>query len=119
MKMISKDFTEILNKEEINGEELQLLISAREKQLVEFILVDVREKEEYEEKRIVGVDYLIPSLNFAEKRELLANAKQKTIIMQFRSGIRSYHTQQTLKDLGYKSVINLKGGILAFPGKVI
>ena len=119
MKIGKKEVVDILKQQEINGEELKGLISARENKKAEFILVDVREKAEYQEKRIIGVDYLISSLNFFKNLEPLEKYKEKIIITQCRSGVRSYQAQQILKELGYNTVINLKGGILDYPGKVI
>ena len=47
---------ELLAKNEINGVELEHLLSERKNQRAEFFLVDVREEYENNQKRIVGGD---------------------------------------------------------------
>ena len=44
---------EILMKKEVNGEELEYLLSQRKNHAAEFLLIDVREEYEYNEKRIL------------------------------------------------------------------
>ena len=116
---MKKDLSNILTKDQINGEELASLILSRNKKSVNFILIDVREQDEYDTTRIAGVDYLLPTSVFSERMSVLEKSKDDIIIVQCRSGIRSYHVQQNLRSRGYKNVINLSGGIIEYPGRVI
>ena len=55
---------ELLEKNEINGEELEYLLLERKKEKTQFLLIDVREEYEYNENRILGVDSLVPLSDF-------------------------------------------------------
>ncbi len=101
----------------ITGSELENLLEDRKKKKTYFILVDVREQAEYDQKHIIGVDYLIPTSVFLEKVEQLEKYKTECIIVQCRSGVRSYQAQQQLKAMNFKKVINLEGGIISYSGK--
>ncbi len=67
-----------------------------------YIIVDVRTKEEYSEKHVKG------SINipYDEINESTNLDKNKTIIVYCRSGVRSKKAYDTLKNLGYE-VYNL------------
>ena len=108
---------ELLDSTEINGKELEYLLSERKKGSVEFLLVDVREQYEYNQKRIVGVDYLIPISDFFNKVQQIENYKSKHIIVKCKLGGRSAQAQMQLKRMGFKSVINLAGGISEYTGE--
>ena len=86
---------------------------------VSFILVDVREVNEYNSCRIVGVDHLIPTSSFYEKITTLENKKNSTIILQCHSGGRSLQCQKIMQSMNYTKVINLSGGISKFNGETI
>lgn len=105
-----------LKKEEITGIELEQLLIARKDNKASFLLVDVREEEEYNIEKIVGVDMLIPTSEFYLDTKIMGDYKKEAIILQCRSGARSHSMQQVLKGLGYDTVINLSGGILDYKG---
>ena len=109
---------EILDKNEINGEELEYLLFERKNKRVDFLLVDVREEYEYNEKKIVGVDYLIPLSNFFNKAKEIEQFKSKPIVTKCKVGGRSAQAQMQLKLLGFEKVINLSGGISKYKGQV-
>ena len=110
---------ELLEKNEINGQELEYLLSERKNERVEFLLIDVREEYEYNEKRIVGVDHLVPLSDFFNKAQNIAEHKSKHIIAKCKLGGRSAQAQMHLKLLGFKKVINLAGGITNYKGEII
>tara|TARA_B100000945_G_C20397175_1_gene605442 strand:- start:594 stop:938 length:345 start_codon:yes stop_codon:yes gene_type:complete len=109
---------ELLSKNEINGQELERLLIEREKSRVDFLLVDVREEYEYNEKKIVGVDYLIPLSDFFNKVKQIEDYKSKHIIVKCKLGGRSAQAQTQLKLLGFEKVLNLAGGIANYKGEV-
>tara|TARA_B100000927_G_C16293262_1_gene400376 strand:+ start:37 stop:393 length:357 start_codon:yes stop_codon:yes gene_type:complete len=111
------DAKKILAKQEIKPDELERLLCMREDGLADFLLIDVREKYEYIEKRIVGVDCLIPLSDFFVKVTELEKEKSKPIIIQCKSGARSAQAQAQLKLLGFEAPINLVGGITKYKGK--
>ena len=107
---------ELLQRPEINGQELEYLLSERKNGRADFLLIDVREEYEYNQKRIVGIDYLIPLSDFFNKVRQIEDYKSKHIIAKCKLGGRSAQAQKQLKLMGFKSVINLAGGISNYRG---
>jgi len=116
MKQKEKSLLDALKKQEITGKELEELLVARKDNKVSFLLVDVREREEYSIEKIVGVDLLIPTSEFYLDTKIIEGYKNEAIVLQCRSGARSHSMQQILKNFGYNNVINLSGGILDYHG---
>jgi rhodanese-related sulfurtransferase len=73
------------------------------------LLVDVREPDEYEESHIAG-SLLVPLSEVSERS--LEWSKDQEIILYCRSGSRSSHAMQWLKQQGFLNVKNLDGGII-------
>lgn len=109
----------ILNKSDINNDELQALLQARSDGLIDFVLLDVREWMEWKSRRIEGTDYLIPTSSFYNKISELDDKKDKTIIIYCYSGSRSKYCQQIMYDFGFEKVINFDYGIMSFRGNTI
>ena len=78
-----------------------------------FILVDCREIQEYQQGHIKGAK-LIPLSDFEKACQCLSSDKEKTIVLQCRSGKRSLKAAQYLNGEGYQKLYNLEGGILAW-----
>ena len=78
----------------------------------DFVLIDVREKYEYEEFNIGGK--LIPLGEIMGTLEDLEEFKGKEIIIHCRSGKRSAMAQQLMLQAGFSDVKNLVGGVLAW-----
>ena len=114
-----KKTEELLGKNEVTGQDLEYLLSERKDERADFLLIDVREEYEYNEKRIVGVDYLIPLSDFFNKVQALESFKSKNIVIKCKSGGRSAQAQMQLKLLGFSKVINLAGGITNYKGEII
>ena len=110
---------EILEKNEINGRELEHLLIERNYKRVDFLLIDVREEYEYNEKKIAGTDYLVPLSDFFNKIKIIEEYKSKAIIVKCKLGGRSAKAQMQLKLMGFKQVVNLAGGITHYKGEVI
>lgn len=95
---------------EINAIELK-------KNLGKVKLIDVREKEEYDEEHIAG-SILIPMNTLTEERlEEEKITRKDEIVMYCRSGSRSSFTCRRMEMLGFKKVKSLDGGILAWKEK--
>ncbi len=75
------------------------------------IIIDVRTPEENEMGFIPGTHYLIPHTLIGEKIKELKIKPEDTIIVYCRSGNRSTVAAKVLESMGYKNVLNLKGGI--------
>jgi len=96
----------------MNVEELQQKISSND----DFILIDCRETDEWNSGHIEQAQ-LIPLSTFQEGSKALESSKDKTIVIQCRSGKRSLTACQMLLAEGYTKLYNLEGGILAWVDK--
>ncbi len=79
----------------------------------DFILVDVRESEEYEISRIPG-SILIPKGFFLDHSALTHLPHDKEIILHCRSGVRSAQCLEVIQNNGFTNSRHLRGGILAW-----
>ncbi len=81
----------------------------------EVVLIDVREKDEFEIAQINGK--LIPLSEIQERWSEIPH--QGKVIIHCRSGVRSANVIRFLSDQhGYSNLINLKGGILAWSAEI-
>jgi sulfur-carrier protein adenylyltransferase/sulfurtransferase len=78
-------------------------------------IVDVREPNEYQINRIPG-SQLIPLGDIPKRYEELDPNEE--IVVQCKSGVRSGKAADFLRSVGFKRVLNLKGGILDWVDKV-
>jgi molybdopterin/thiamine biosynthesis adenylyltransferase/rhodanese-related sulfurtransferase/molybdopterin converting factor small subunit len=81
----------------------------------DFVLVDVREPEEYAICKIPG-SKLVPLRTVAERLHELSSADE--IVVHCRSGVRSGQAVEFMKQAGYRKVKNLVGGILRWSDDV-
>ena len=77
----------------------------------EAFLLDVRTLTEWNDEGHIENATLIPHDNLEEKREQLPENKDDLILLYCRSGNRSQNAAQTLFDMGYNNIIELKSGI--------
>jgi len=116
---LTKEEAEVLvKKEQLDGDELEALLEARELKMVDFILMDVRELMEYRMGHIVGTDVLVPTSQFYAKIEEHFDKKDKNIILYCHTGSRSFQVQYAMQSLGFKSVGNLTYGIISYNGEI-
>jgi rhodanese-related sulfurtransferase len=109
----------LLDKANIQSEELETLLKEREAGKVDFILVDVREDMEYQMGHIKGVDRLLPTSSFGQWAEKFAEEnKDKTVIFTCRTGSRSGQVQHIFKSHGLEHMINHEGGIVSYHGEI-
>jgi len=115
---LSKDECELLvNKDELDGDEMIALLEARKLGMVDFKLVDVREPMEWRMGHIKGADKLIPTSSFFQTLEEAKLLLDENIIVYCHVGSRSAHCARILNDMGYKKIGNLTHGIVAYPGE--
>ena len=74
------------------------------------IVIDVRTKDEYNDKHIEGA-INIPLQDIFEKIEKIVTNKNDTIILYCQYGLRSRKAMKKIEKLGYLNVYNLDGGI--------
>jgi sulfur-carrier protein adenylyltransferase/sulfurtransferase len=99
------------NATEITSVDLKQRIDRGEKPTI----IDVREPNEYQINRIPG-SALIP-LGDVPKRYAELNPNEE-IIVHCKSGVRSAKAADFLRSVGFKRVLNLRGGILDWIDKV-
>ncbi len=81
----------------------------------DYVLLDVREKEEYREGHLAGAVSL--PRGFLEIRvEQTVTDKAKPVIAYCAGGTRSLLAAKQLKDMGYQNVISMSGGYGAWKG---
>ena len=100
---------------DISAEDANVMINENKKN-PNFSLLDVRTDTEFKEKHIenaINIDFYLS--NF--KEELNKLDKNKKYVIYCRSGHRSGQTLSLMKDLGFKEVYNVQGGINIWQSK--
>jgi ferredoxin-thioredoxin reductase catalytic subunit/rhodanese-related sulfurtransferase len=111
---------EILAKSQLNSEELEILLKAREKGVVKFKLIDIRETFEWQMGRIKGTDFLVPTSNFYAELEKVIPYKDEPWILYCHVGSRSMYVQRILtQQADFPHIGNLTYGIAAYRGEII
>ena len=104
-----ESFCGVASAPEISVEELKKKFEAND----DFILIDVREPEEFASSRIPG-SVLIPKAHFFDATALDLLPRDKEIILHCRSGVRSAHCLAIIQGAGFMNSRHLGGGILAW-----
>jgi rhodanese-related sulfurtransferase len=76
-----------------------------------FVLLDVRTPKEFDAERIEGavmVDYLSPAF----RDEMAKLDREKTYLVYCRTGNRSNGALKAMRELGFRSLLHLAGGIM-------
>jgi len=113
----AEECTTILAQSEISHDELINLLEARTLGMIDFNLIDVREWMEWNQNRIVGTDYLVPTTSFYKSLQPLENQKEKPAILYCYTGSRSAYCQRVLLDMGWTQVSNHTQGIISYYGE--
>ncbi len=109
----------ILEKEQLLGKELVILLKAREQGLVDFTLIDIREPFENQMMKIKGTDILLPISRVQFDLDKWMEYKDKRIVIYCHVGSRSMYLQRALQEqLGFTKVGNLTYGIADYPGEI-
>ena len=108
--MAMPEFQQLVNEakreiREIGPDELQKMQQAKE----DFILVDVREREEIAKGTIPGA-VAMPRGILEPNMEQITTDKDKKIVLYCGGGSRSALSAWMLKKMGFKNVISLAGG---------
>ena len=110
----------LLKQHNINSEELEMLLEARDEGKAKFLLIDVREEMEYHAGHIKGVDMLKPTSMFQQwAHELLTEYKDETLIFTCRTGSRSAQVQNVFMQHGHEHAVNHYGGIVTYRGEIV
>jgi phage shock protein E len=79
-----------------------------------FVLVDVRTTEEHDRGAIPGTDLNIEYREIGKRHKELGASLDDHIVVYCQSGKRSNIAADTLADLGYKNVYNIRGSMNAW-----
>ena len=104
-----ESFCGVASAPEISVEDLKKKFAAND----DFILIDVREPDEFASSRIPG-SVLIPKAGFFDATALDLLPRDKEIILHCRSGVRSAHCLAIIQGAGFMNSRHLGGGILAW-----
>ena len=75
----------------------------------EFTLIDIREKDEWDEGHLSGALFL-PRGFLEVKVERIVTDKEHPVILYCAGGVRSALAAKSLAELGYKKVVSMAGG---------
>ncbi len=83
----------------------------------DFVLVDVREPNEYEINQIPG-SVLIPKGEFLNGNALEQLPQDKQVVLHCKSGARSAEALAVLKGAGYSDAVHVGGGVVAWVNQI-
>ena len=97
--------------------QLEHMLKERAEGTRDFVLVDVREPNEYEINQIPG-SVLIPKGEFLNGTALEQLPSDKQIVMYCKTGVRSAETLAIVKGAGYADAVHVGGGVSAWVNQV-
>jgi adenylyltransferase/sulfurtransferase len=101
----------------ISVKQLDEMLKARERGEKDFVLIDVREPNEYEIVKIPGA-VLIPKNEFLMGDALTKMPIDKQIVLHCKAGTRSAEVLAAVKGAGFKDAIHVGGGVLAWVNQI-
>ncbi|WP_372729686.1 adenylyltransferase/sulfurtransferase MoeZ [Nocardioides sp.] len=97
--------------------QLETMLKERTEGTRDFVLVDVREPNEYEINRIPG-SVLIPKGEFLNGNALAELPQDKQVVLHCKSGVRSAEALAVLKGAGYSDAVHVGGGVVAWVNQI-
>ena len=114
---VSTEAAEAIVDSTINVKQLDEMLKARERGEKDFMLIDVREPNEYDIVSIPGA-VLIPKNEFLMGDALTKMPTDKQIVLHCKVGGRSAEVLAAVKGAGFKDAIHVGGGILAWVSQI-
>ncbi|MDP3968021.1 MAG: adenylyltransferase/sulfurtransferase MoeZ [Nocardioides sp.] len=120
---ISEDAADAAADATISVKQLEEMLAEREQGTRDFVLVDVREPNEYEINKIPG-SVLIPKGEFLNGNalgalaDLGAGSGDKPVVLHCKSGVRSAEALAVLKGAGYGDATHVGGGVVAWVNQI-
>lgn len=96
---------------------LEQWLKERENGERDFVLVDVREPNEYEINKIPG-SVLIPKGEFLNGNALTQLPSDKQVVLHCKSGVRSAEALAVVKGAGYGDAVHVGGGVVAWVNQI-
>ncbi len=101
----------------ISVTQLEHMLKEREEGTRDFVLVDVREPNEYEINQIPG-SVLIPKGEFLNGNALGVLSQDTPVVLHCKSGVRSAEALAVLHGAGYSDAIHVGGGVVAWVNQI-
>jgi adenylyltransferase/sulfurtransferase len=114
---VSIEAAEAIVDSTINVKQLDEMLKARERGEKDFVLIDVREPNEYDIVSIPG-SMLIPKNEFLMGDALTKLPTDKQIVLHCKVGGRSAEVLAAVKGAGFKDAIHVGGGVLAWVSQI-
>src|SRR6476659_9175911 len=114
---ISEEASEAAAGSTISVTQLEHMLKERAEGTRDFVLVDVREPNEYEINHIPG-SVLIPKGDFLNGSALEQLPSDKQIVMHCKTGVRSAETLAIVKGAGYADAVHVGGGVVAWVNQI-
>jgi molybdopterin/thiamine biosynthesis adenylyltransferase/rhodanese-related sulfurtransferase len=114
---ISDDAADAAVGSTISVTQLETMLKERENGDRDFVLVDVREPNEFEINQIPGA-VLIPKGEFLNGNALGELPSDKQVVLHCKSGVRSAEALAVLKGAGYSDAVHVGGGVVAWVNQI-
>jgi len=101
----------------ISVTQLERMLKERENGESDFVLVDVREPNEYEINKIPG-SVLIPKGEFLNGNAIGQLPQDKQVVLHCKSGARSAEALAVLKGAGFSDAVHVGGGVVAWVNQI-
>jgi adenylyltransferase/sulfurtransferase len=113
----SEEASEAVRDSTITVRQLEEWLAQRERGERDFLLVDVREPNEYEIVSIPGA-VLIPKGRFLDGSALAELPHDRQLVLHCKAGVRSAEALAVAKGAGFADAVHVGGGILAWVREV-
>ncbi len=114
---VSEEASEAAVGSTISVTQLEHMLKERENGERDFVLVDVREPNEYEINRIPG-SVLIPKGEFLNGQALGRLPSDQQIVLHCKTGVRSAEALAVVKGAGYADAVHVGGGVVAWVDQI-
>jgi adenylyltransferase/sulfurtransferase len=118
---VSEEASEAAAGSTISVTQLEHMLKERDNGERDFVLVDVREPNEYEINQIPG-SVLIPKGDFLNGSALeqipALTGGDKQVVMYCKTGVRSAETLAIVKGAGYADAVHVGGGVVAWVNQI-
>ncbi|HET9858443.1 MAG TPA: adenylyltransferase/sulfurtransferase MoeZ [Nocardioidaceae bacterium] len=114
---ISEEAADAAAESTISVSQLEQMLKERANGERDFVLVDVREPNEYEINKIPG-SVLIPKGEFLNGHALERLSQDKQVILHCKSGVRSAEALAVVKGAGFNDAVHVGGGVVAWVNQI-
>lgn len=114
---ISDDAAEAAAGSTISVTQLETMLKERAEGTRDFVLVDVREPNEYEINQIPG-SVLIPKGEILNGNAFEQLSQDTPVVLHCKSGVRSAEALAVLKGAGYSDAVHVGGGVVAWVNQI-